>query len=222
MDCACESTNYLRCSRHACKGCGSAGGEDCKAECPTPRKAIRPEPVVGTHRWEVAGLGKAPYRFLGTEDTNAAVDPQTGMRRLGTDKDGITHWTSPGGTCAFCGQCIFVLCKFRSADGQEFHVGQDCAQKSGDAGIVKAVAHAERKRQAAKRATKAAAVAVRLGTLLDTPSVRTLLGSLPHPHPVNASKGRTLLEWADFVRDYGGAQGKNFALLKILHAMGGA
>lgn len=83
--------------------------------------------TAGTHRWEIA-FGPAPYRFTGTEEKKYQAipgDPNCPVQ--------------PGGSCDWCGQALYTLCHFVSADGTKFHVGSDCALKSGDAGMKKAV-----------------------------------------------------------------------------------
>ena len=121
--------------------------------------------LVGVHKFQAAGLGLAPFKF-------------TGMTiNLFNNGDGTTK---PGGACDYCGACIVNEFHVRGADGREFKVGCDCINKVGDEGLIKAYKTSPqfRKIQAAKRATKAAAVTAELRALIDANSA--LLASKPH------------------------------------------
>jgi hypothetical protein len=75
-----------------------------------------------THLFEQAGLGEAPYEYLGCVDTG----------RSNT-------------SCQFCNTKIRYEFHLKSKDGKKFFVGSDCIYKSGDAGLTK-LAKFERKR----------------------------------------------------------------------------
>ncbi len=132
------------------------------------------------HPWEKAGLGKAPYRYLG-----CAYD--VGPHRF-IGKDGL-EWTvgyegQPMGCCAYCLQGIAECHKIRSADGKEFTVGCDCVARIHADGepLLTEVERASRKLRNAKSRKRAAAkgksVAEELDALLaDSPPRRTLAGS---------------------------------------------
>jgi hypothetical protein len=79
--------------------------------------------LVGVHAFEAAGLGKAPFRFVGVSESSC------------TYPDGTTQAT---GTCDYCSNGIRYCCHIRSADGKEFVVGSDCVRKTGDTGLIKA------------------------------------------------------------------------------------
>lgn len=81
-------------------------------------------PIAGKiHRFEAAGLGKAPFVCIGMheEATN--------------DGDCIRA----AGTCDYCGTGIRYCFDIRSADGRCFKVGCDCVDKTGDAGLRRQV-----------------------------------------------------------------------------------
>jgi len=87
------------------------------------------------HTFEKAGLGKAPFRYIGcTHRVGPIRIPQ---------KDGTTlEIGSPGqpmGSCAYCGQGIADCCEIKSADGKLFIVGNVCVGKTYDAGLINKV-----------------------------------------------------------------------------------
>lgn len=74
------------------------------------------------HPFESAGLGKAPFRYVGMEHKVGPV----------MMADGITQIGAPGqpmGTCDYCLNGIAFCFRIRSADGKEFTVGCDCVEK---------------------------------------------------------------------------------------------
>jgi len=88
-------------------------------------EASKTEPI---HPFEAAGLGLAPFRFIGLE----AQDKLYGkviLNRAEYERTGIAVTTAPGGSCAYCGQYIVVMYRVRSSDGRTFHVGCDCVEK---------------------------------------------------------------------------------------------
>lgn len=74
------------------------------------------------HPFEKAGLGTAPFRFIGHYR-------DVGPKPMG---DGITMCGAPGqpmGTCDYCSQGIADCYQVKSADGKQFVVGCDCISK---------------------------------------------------------------------------------------------
>lgn len=69
------------------------------------------ETVVRCHPWEKAGLGRAPFRFVGM------------YQELFRMPDGSVK---AGGTCNYCGQGIRYCFKVVSSDDKSFVVGCDC------------------------------------------------------------------------------------------------
>lgn len=84
---------------------------------------------VGTHVFEKARLGVAPFRFIGCEEKRGPIRLADGTE-IGADGQ-------PMGTCDYCGQGIAICCSILSADGRKFVVGSDCVARTGDAGIIK-------------------------------------------------------------------------------------
>jgi len=109
--------------------------------------------MTNIHRFEIAGLGKAPFRFIGIvslpSPTLAEQNPSAYNAALCAIPPGIGC-----GTCAFCGMALVHNAIVQDVCGKRFVVGTDCVSKVGDAGLVNAVRHAQ---NAAKRAAKQAA-----------------------------------------------------------------
>jgi hypothetical protein len=78
------------------------------------------------HKFETAGLGIAPFRLVRVE-----------MRWFSIP--GIPGSKKPGSSCMFCGHPIAECCFLRDANGKEFHVGNECIKKAGDAGLYDTV-----------------------------------------------------------------------------------
>lgn len=68
-----------------------------------------------THAFEKAGLGLAPFRYVGMHEKVYVAFPGAPEQ--------------PAGTCQYCGNGIRYCCNIRSADGKEFIVGNDCVNK---------------------------------------------------------------------------------------------
>jgi hypothetical protein len=139
------------------------------------------------HKFEAAGLGKAPFRFVGCESKTYQACPGAPLQ--------------PGGSCDYCGTAITIHCHVVSADGRRFKVGSDCIAKVGDAGLKRAV---DAKKKEARKAREAARIAEGAGMLYD-PELRERLEREPHP---NGFKGKTLLDWANWMLDHAGNRGK--------------
>ena len=158
------------------------------------------------HVFEQAGLGRAPFRFVGMEHTAAEANAD-GMVKY-TDAAGIEMWTKPGGTCAYCGNYIVNFCWIEDADGKRFKVGSECVNKTGDKGVVNEVKRAVNKaRTKARRAREATRIA-ECKAALETDTVRAALSGEPHPLAWRAERGDTLADWADWMLANAGNAGK--------------
>jgi len=157
------------------------------------------------HIFEEAGLGIAPFTYMGLE----YQEIKYGERSLGS-VGGVEMTTKPGGTCAYCGQYIVNMFKIRGSDGSEFHVGSDCVLKTGDKGLLQPVKVAI----ATKR--KLQAMARREGKLLADTCLSVYmvenhadaLRAFDHPNEAMAKAGKTLLDycqWCVRVGAYGPA-----------------
>lgn len=173
------------------------------------------------HPFERSGLGKAPYRFRKIEDTGST--DSMGLRTVG-QVDGYHVHTTPGGTCEHCGTAIIVKAHFVSADGHQFHVGIDCAEKAyqkvdrfdaAKAALKKAVS----KRRAAQRKAREVTKLEELQTLID--DNEDFYATLPHPRGfTNRETGAplTMLDQINWTMKRAGTKGK-LALLKTLKAL---
>ena len=150
------------------------------------------------HRFEIAGLGKAPFRFTGevTEKTYQACPGAP---------------VQAGSSCDYCGTCIRYEFWVRSADGKEFKTGCDCIHKTGDRGLIQQISAAERKLRDVKNAAAKARKAERLTARVEAakaklPSVRGTLASQLHPNAYYASEGRTLLSYVEWCLENGAGE----------------
>ncbi|TXH12138.1 MAG: hypothetical protein E6R03_13455 [Hyphomicrobiaceae bacterium] len=148
------------------------------------------------HKFEAAGLGKAPFRFVGIEEKRGPIrytDKATGLEME------VGAPGQPMGTCEYCGQGIAICCTVRSADGKTFIVGSDCIAKVGDAGLKKLVDTKVRQRT---KATEESRIE-NMRNLLADDSLRAKMSALPSP-----SKFGTMLTWADWMMKNAGHTGR--------------
>lgn len=157
------------------------------------------------HPWERAGLGKAPYRVVGTYESKYQACHGAPIQ--------------PGTSCDYCGQGIMYVCAIRSADGKEFKVGCDCVgrvyQECAGTDAERAMRaiwdkarEPMRKAERARRQARAAAQADAAAAQLADEDVREILAAEPHPTLHMANRGATLLGWCEYVLEHGGAAGK--------------
>jgi len=163
---------------------------------------------VGKHAFELAGLGKAPFRFVG-ENKNLITYP-----------DGSTQ---PGGSCDYCGTGICYECIIKSSDGKLSKVGCDCIRKVGDAGVLRAYRTSPefRARAKAKRDEKDTSVSLELTALVE--AQKTKLAAMAHPYGYSdrqTGKPLTFLDWATWMRDRCGAAGRANLLKNLKKAIG--
>lgn len=162
------------------------------------------------HTFEMAGLGKAPFRYVGM----VAQDIEYGRRRLNSRDEAVSVTTAPGGTCDACGTYIVDMFRIVSSDGQESVVGCDCIlkvaqtvqeRKKFDADVkalkkVKAQVAAEKKKLRDKARVQAA--------IERLPFVCGTLAEQPHPQKFLASQGKTLLNYVRWMFDNAGLSGQ--------------
>lgn len=166
------------------------------------------------HPFERAGLGKAPFRFVGMVQQDLCYGERI-LNRAEYERTGISLTTKPGGTCAYCGTYIVNMFQIKSADGRCFHVGCDCVNKTGDRKLMLSCKQAVLRAGRQKRAALAERKAGELAAMLANESVRAKLANKPHPKPYMAAKGETLLAWADWMAKHAGAAGR----AKVLKAI---
>lgn len=95
------------------------------------------------HRFEIAGLGKAPFRCIGFYVSKFQAipgDPNCPIQ--------------PGSSCDYCSNAIMNVYQIRGADGREFKVGCDCVAKTGDAGLRRQISESKRAHEAEFRAIR--------------------------------------------------------------------
>jgi hypothetical protein len=129
------------------------------------------------HKFEAAGLGKAPYCFIG-------------MSQKIFKAPGITK---PGGCCDYCSTAIANCFHLMSSDGKEFIVGCECIRKAGDAGLMRAVRQEEAKKRHARDAAKYIETKAKLEVIIA--NNLNALANKPHP----SVQGLTLLDYAQFI-----------------------
>jgi hypothetical protein len=153
---------------------------------------LQTTPVETTylHKFEAAGLGKAPYRLVGFEEKRFQAAPGAPMQ--------------PGTCCDYCGTGIVDTFWLKSADGRTFKVGCDCVEKVSQKGdrVLSAVQKAANKM---KREAAAKSLRKRLDRIyarLDADPA--FLTDAPHP---NGFAGKTLRDWAEWMFAHAGAAG---------------
>jgi hypothetical protein len=160
------------------------------------------ETTTAIHCFEEAGLGKAPFRYVGIVDQQISH----GDRVIG-QVGGIAVTTKPGGSCMYCSRAILYMFNVESADGKTFHVGSECILKTGDKGLIVRVQSALRDLEKKRRLDKKRRAADADKQLCETAQIG-LLASKPHPHPYRASQGETLYDWAKWMLEM-----KNYSTL---------
>jgi hypothetical protein len=154
------------------------------------------------HKFEKAGLGKAPFRVIGVEDKRGPLrytDPKTGGEIT------VGAPGQPMGSCDYCGTGIAECWTIRSADGQESIIGSTCIGKAGDAGLKKVVNKHRGKATKARETKRINDLSARLkcNTML-----RALLASKPHPNVWRAGQNETLLDSVEWMMSYAGHSGQ--------------
>lgn len=148
------------------------------------------------HPFERAGLGVAPFRLVGHEESWFQAAPGEPRR--------------PGASCDYCGTAIVDTFWIAGTDGRRFKVGSDCVHKTTKPG-TKVRTEVERKVrtiQNAKRHAREDAKAAGAVELLQDPAVRAELARHPHPLWFRAERGDTLLQWAEWMLANAGRKGK--------------
>lgn len=155
------------------------------------------------HKFEEAGLGKAPFRVVGVEILRGPLpilDPKTGQHTGG-------YSGSPGqpmGCCRYCYTGIAECWWVESADGKRFMVGNVCVGKTGDRGLKKQMAPLKRelshKRDDARIATAQAA--------LQDEAIRAAVQAEDSPNPWRAEKGESLLDHVEWMFEHAGRPGR--------------
>lgn len=152
--------------------------------------------VDAVHKFEKAGLGKAPYTYTGFEARTFQACPGAPIQ--------------VGGSCDYCYTGIINTFYFKSADGKTFKVGSDCVKKAGDAGMVKSVKRViSAQRAKAKRDKDIADLAWARENL---PKAKDAFSKLPHPRGFG---GMTKYDWAEWMLKNAGAAGRSEVVKEI-------
>ncbi len=148
-----------------------------------------------THKFEAAGLGVAPFKFVGAKPLLFQAipgDPNCPIQA--------------GGSCDYCSQAISYACYIQDANGKRFKVGSDCVAKTGDAGLAKAAkSEANRLKAEAQKERETARIAAALETLKTR---REIFEAFPHPKAWAAEKGQTLADSLEWMFEHAGHTGK--------------
>lgn len=121
---------------------------------------------VGKHAFEIAGLGIAPFAFVGASE-NVITYP-----------DGTQQ---AGGSCDYCGTGIRLECHVRSADGKLSKVGCNCIEKVGDNGLLKAYKNSPEFRERQRKLKQEKFQAARAKVVKFVESNEESLKAKPHP-----------------------------------------
>ena len=148
------------------------------------------------HPFEKAGLGLAPFRYVGM----VHQDIRDGVRHLGETAGGCYITTNPGGTCDYCGMAIVNMFTIKSADGKTFKVGCDCLAKVDAKLTVRAKVDVKAK----KKAADAARIKAARESLPRAESLRLA----PHPTAWGAANGKTMADWCEWMFVNAGTTGK--------------
>jgi hypothetical protein len=167
---------------------------------PGPRQPLEPlaprRPIAKVHPFERAGLGLAPFRYVGMVHQETSY----GQAVIGTI-GGIPVTTQPGGSCDFCGHYIVDMFQVESADGKRFKVGCDCIHKVNQV-AGSDVVDVDRKKAAIARDEARIALA-----LANLPQAHAL-SSQPHPTTWRAREGETMAHWCRWTLTHGGRTGR--------------
>lgn len=152
------------------------------------------------HKFEEAGLGKYPYKFIG-------VQSQSDRAQMNREREanGQIYTTNHCTSCDYCSTAIHDAFYLESADGKRFKVGCDCILKYGDSGLRKLIEpakkeHDRKKRRAAadKREAAALPIAKQAMESMGEGSWGDWLRAKPHPYEYYAKRGSTLWDYWDF------------------------
>lgn len=159
-----------------------------------------------------AHLGPAPYRLVGLEDegTRAAAHCAFEQKHGYSLRSTLMGYQDEGTSCDHCGTSITIAYRFRAANGAEFKVGCDCAEKActtgDDTGLLKQVKKAKSARNAKLRKAREAAKVAAARALID--DNREKWAAMPHPFSKYAAQGQTMLDSLERRWGMSGASGR--------------
>lgn len=153
---------------------------------------------LDVHKLERAGMGRAPYKYIGYEHKTFQACHGAPVQ--------------VGGSCDYCATGITNMFWFESADGKRFKLGSECANKTGDNGMIRSVKEQVNKEKTAKR--KASEKESIDWILSNLEAVKQIFGLHPHPLEYRAEKGETLWNWAEWMMANSGNAGKMLVVKK--------
>ena len=153
------------------------------------------------HPFEKAGLGKAPFTYVGMQDQ----DIRYGERVVKEFDNGVVMTTKPGGSCDYCGTYILDMYRIRSSDGNNFKVGCECVNKCCGPKLVAAVNSADKKAKKDRaRFNQRLRIADAFNRLWETAVIEKLTAT---PHP-KGWEGKTLLDYVKWMSNNAGHTGR--------------
>lgn len=168
------------------------------------------EPVT-IHRFERAGLGKAPFNVIGSYESKYQAIPGDPSCPI-----------QPGTCCDYCAQSIMQVYEIKSADGKTFKVGCDCVAKTSDKALTDSVRRIKNAASRERNAAKAVSDRVELSALLADETGRGKLALVPHSRSDMAASGYDLLDEAEWMLSHAGAAGRKKVLGLVRAAIGQA
>lgn len=149
---------------------------------------------TSTHRFELAGLGVAPFRVAGFE--------------IRTYQACHGAPVQVGGSCDYCGTGIKNTYLIDSSDGRRFVVGSSCVRKTGDAGLKRAAKKAADPVLARASYERDALRIADATSSLRRIDVRRALRAVPHGQKWRRDLGETGLNEAIWMLRNAGQAGK--------------
>jgi hypothetical protein len=153
------------------------------------------------HKFEEAGLGKAPFRYVNTHQSKYQACPGAPIQ--------------PGTCCDYCGTGIMDVFVIADVNGKKFKVGCECVKKTGDAGLIDLVKRAVNQHKREARDKARTALQSKLKELLASPAVQQAFRGRKHPNEYFASKGVTYADYAQFLISHASDAGKKALLAEM-------
>lgn len=156
-------------------------------------------PMSIIHKFESAGLGKAPFRVTGMSEKRCSGQPNAQGVTVGSPGQ-------PCGTCDYCGTGIANCYEITSSDGKTSIVGSDCVAKTGDTGMIDLVKRAENKRKTVKRHETEKSKIEEMYPLFQA-AIQSE-ASKPHPWDSYSKDGFTMADYLQSCWNVSGASGR--------------
>lgn len=153
------------------------------------------------HKFEAAGLGAFPYRYVGMETSEDRE--QTNRER---EANGQMFTTNHCTSCDYCATAITNAFWFESADGKRFKVGSDCVEKVGDKGMAAAIKQDRKTHEYWLRRNRETRKLIEGAAFVNENAER--LAAIPHPSARRAAEGETLLDCIRWYEANAGTSGK--------------